>query len=115
MPGRARPVIAPLRLVLALLAAPPLAACGTVKPAVAFDEERQAFARRQVGEGSGRVAGYAVYDSETGRTYPSGGDWVLLIPVTPHAGDRMRIIYGDARARTSPSGRCRPRPRRSSR
>jgi hypothetical protein len=108
--GEARAGRRPARHALAALASVLLAACVTVQPTVEFDAEQQAFAQKQMGKGTGKVTGYAFYHPETGRTYTAGGDWVFLIPVTPHAQERMRIAYGEARARPLLSLRALPTP-----
>jgi hypothetical protein len=98
----------PVRQALVGFAGLLLAACVTVKPTVEFDEAQKAFAQKQVGKGTGTVTGYAFYHPDTGRTYTAGGDWIVLIPATPYAEERMRIIYGEARARPILSFRAMP-------
>lgn len=77
-----------------------VAACNTVQQTIAFDETQAAFARKQVGKGTGTVAGYAFVHARTGRTYTAGGDWVTLIPATAYAEERMQILFGAGRARS---------------
>ena len=71
-----------------------------VEQKVAFEDEQSRFARRQIDKGTGRVTGYAFFHSRTGRTYTAAGDWVTLIPKTPYAEERMRILYGDGFTRS---------------
>lgn len=82
-----------------IIAALAVAGCNTVQQTIAFDDAQAAFARKQVGKGSGTVTGYAFVHARSGRTYTAGGDWITLIPATAYAEERMRIIYGGGRAR----------------
>jgi hypothetical protein len=110
VPGEAWAGRRSARHALAALGSVMLAACVTVQPTVEFDAEQQALAQKQMGQGTGKVTGYAFYHPETGRTYTAGGDWIALIPATPYAEERMRIIYGEERVRPQLSFRAMPTP-----
>lgn len=87
-------------LLLAALLVAAVSACNTVQQTVAFDETQSAFARKQVGRGSGSISGYAFFHAPTGRTYTAGGDWVTLVPATAYAQERIRILYGPRHVRS---------------